>query len=304
MQLAPQDKRRTQITEGVARHRLSSWRKQWTSIDTGRSLEPRKKHDWSSVSNTKCNNTAVLPPTAPSFEIWPDPPALYVSQQESVDEVVSKLTFLLDAVSAGKSIAERTAHLAPPNQRGNPEMIAKSQMTPQEYETWMTFNDGLWRLPVIDWHNNQLPPHTSTKSLKTARRRAEALNRLYKTDRAREGHVTWIAQNMVELLPLMKATARVIGAERNLGGVEEWHTTQLTEIQSVNKILSITAQICRESESELVRSKCAEAQRVLGTYRRTLRSLRLRRLASTSVTGKEKGESAQRECDDSSGGIP
>ncbi|KAG8408026.1 hypothetical protein J3459_018262 [Metarhizium acridum] len=74
-------------------------------------------------------------------------------------------------------------------------MIARSRMSPQEYEAWTTFNDRLWHLPKIDWDNNQLPPHISPRSRKIARRRAEALNRLYETDRAQEGHVTWIPQN-------------------------------------------------------------------------------------------------------------
>ena len=62
--------------------------------------------------------------------------------------------------------------LEAPNQRRNPEMIARSQMAPQEYEAWTTFNDGLWSLPEIDWDYNQLPPHKSLKSLKTARQRS------------------------------------------------------------------------------------------------------------------------------------
>ena len=92
-------------------------------------------------------------------------------------------------------------------------MIARSQMPPQEYDAWTTFNDGLWRLPELDWDNDHLPPPTSAKTLKVARRRTEALNRLYKTDQAREGHVAWITQNKIELLPVIKAMVRVVGAE-------------------------------------------------------------------------------------------
>lgn len=70
-------------------------------------------------------------------------------------------------------------------------------MRPQEYEAWTAFKDGLWRVPEFDWDNricNQLPPSTSLRSLKVAHRQAEALNRLYKTNRAHEGHVTRITQ--------------------------------------------------------------------------------------------------------------
>jgi hypothetical protein len=90
-----------------------------------------------------------------------------------------------------------------------------------EYEVWTTFKQRLWRLPEVDWNKNRLPPPTSSKSLKIARRRAEALNRLYETDQAHEGHVTWVTQNEIEFLPITKAMARVIGAGRNhVGGGE------------------------------------------------------------------------------------
>jgi hypothetical protein len=54
-------------------------------------------------------------------------------------------------------------------------------------------------------------------SLKTARRRAEALNRLYGTDQARPSHSVWFVKNHIEYLPLVKAMARVIGMERQMG---------------------------------------------------------------------------------------
>jgi hypothetical protein len=214
----------------------------------------------------------VLQPEAFSIDLQRYQPALSVPRQGgSVGQVIIKLTAILDVVRAGKSIAENTTDSAAPNQRASPEMIARSQTPPLEYEAWTTFKQGLWRLPELDWNKKHLPPPTSLKSLKVARRRAEALNRLYETDQANEGHVTWITQNEIEFLPMVKATARVIGAERNHVGGGEWQATELADLQLINRILSIYTQIYQESKSKLLRSRVAETQQVLGNYRRTLK---------------------------------
>jgi hypothetical protein len=95
--------------------------------------------------------------------------------------------------------------------------------------------------------NNSLPPPTSAKPLKTARRRAEALNRLYETDRAHEGHVVWITKNNIGLLHLVQAMARVIGEERNLvGGCGGWSATQLADLQSIKNPLYLWADMSRK----------------------------------------------------------
>ncbi|KAE9376496.1 hypothetical protein N431DRAFT_435804 [Stipitochalara longipes BDJ] len=145
-------------------------------------------------------------------------------------------------------------------------------MRPLEQQSWTTFHDGLWNLPNFDWDNNTLPPATSAKPLKIARRRAEALNRLYETDRGHEGHVAWITKNQIGLHRLLQAMARVIGEERNLvGGHGGWSATQLADLQSINRILSTSGQIYRESN--VLRPEIADMQRVLGIYRHRLQAL-------------------------------
>lgn len=308
---ASRGKRRTQTTEDEANGNLQPLqKKQRISTDTAKPLTLEKEHEsiGSTTEGKGRENAAILPPAA-SVETRTDRPALSVPRQEdSVHEVISKLTAILDAVRTGRSIAEITTDSAAPNQCRDLEVIAGSQMPPLEYEAWTTFNDGLWRLPELDWENNKLSPPISLKSLKVARRRAEALNRLYKTDRAHEGHVTWITQNKIEFLPLIKATARVIGAERNLVGGGEWRASQLADLQLVNRILSISAQICQRSESKLLRLKGAEVQHVLGNYRRTLQASRLRK--SVSISASEEGinegtkEESKEECNESQCRIP
>jgi hypothetical protein len=228
------------------------------------------KRKYKPIGNTTGENdrgNMVLLPAAPSIDLQQYQPALSIPRHEdNVAEVIIKLTAIVDAVREGKSIAENTTGSV-----GSPEMIAKSQMPPLEYEAWTTFKQGLWRLPDVDWQKNQLTPPTSSKPLKIARRRAEALNRLYETDEAHEGHVVWFTQHKIEFLPMIKGMARVVGAERNEVGGGKWRAAELADLQLINRILSISTQIYQERKSEGLRSKVAETQQVLGNYRRTLR---------------------------------
>lgn len=102
-------------------------------------------------------------------------------------------------------------------------------MPPLEYEAWTTLKQGLWCLPEVDWNKNQLPPPTSSKTLKIASRRAEALNHPYETDQDHEGHVTWITQNRIVFLPMIEPMARVIGAETNQVGGGNWQAAELQQ---------------------------------------------------------------------------
>ena len=127
--------------------------------------------------------------------------------------------------------------------------------------------------PEIDWDNSLAPAPTSSKSLKIAQRRTEALNQLYKTDRAHEGHVVWIIQNRIELLPLIKAMALVIGSERNLvGGRVEWSPTEFADLQSINKILATSEQICQGRGKTEVLSNISGAINALQIKRRHLKA--------------------------------
>jgi len=142
----------------------------------------------------------------------------------------------------------------------------------QEQEVWTPFQDELWHLPGFDWDNNSLPSPAYANPLKTARRRTEAPNRLYEIDRAHEGHIVWITKNNIGLLHLVQAIARVIGEERSLiSGCGGWSATQLADLQSINRILSISGQICQESN--VLRSEIADYQRALGTHRCGLQAL-------------------------------
>ena len=147
-------------------------------------------------------------------------------------------------------------------------------MSPEERQVWDLYIEGKYPLPEIDWDSNRDTVPTSSKPLRIARRRAEALNHLYKADKADPSHSVWFTKSQLFHLPLVKAMARVIGAERNLlGGQCALNATQLADLQSINKILSLLGQILARGVCDLFSFEIGDAQRVLGSQRDKLRAL-------------------------------
>ena len=147
-------------------------------------------------------------------------------------EVTRKLTALADTVRKGQSIAAVTCYAASMTQ---PINTAVAEMTPQEHEAWILYTTGKYSLPKVDWNSNCDEAPTSSKPLRIVRRRAEALNRLYITNKADAGHSVWFTKHEIHHLPLVKAMARIIGAERNLlGGQYTLNATQLADLQTIN----------------------------------------------------------------------
>ncbi|KAL8726997.1 MAG: hypothetical protein Q9166_006360 [cf. Caloplaca sp. 2 TL-2023] len=126
-------------------------------------------------------------------------------------------------------------------------------------------------LPDINWESDIDPEPTSAKPLKNAKRRAEALNRLYKTDQARSGHAVWFTRNHLESLPLVKAVARVVGAERDICGGDKGIAK--ADLQTVNAILGVLGEVAKEGKGRVDGMVIARANSVLGAERMRLRSL-------------------------------
>jgi hypothetical protein len=193
---------------------------------------------------------------------------------DSVAVFQQKLSALADAVSRGQSIAVVTNFAVSKTQERDCTEKAVADMSPQELEAWNYYAKGKYPLPKIDWDINRGTMPTSTKPLRVAHRRAEALNRLYNTDNADPTHSVWFTENELPHLPLVKAMARVIGAERDLlGGQSSLNATQLADLQSINEILSMSAQILAESGRNSVSARIATAQRVLAGRRHELREM-------------------------------
>lgn len=121
-------------------------------------------------------------------------------------------------------------------------------MCPREYESWDAYLKGSIKLPDIDWDANREEPPTTKKALKKARRRTEALNRLYSSDRAQPVHSAWLTIHHPECLPLVKAMARVIGAERQLGQGNLTDMSDLADLQTLRSVISTSSQVHRQHQ--------------------------------------------------------
>jgi hypothetical protein len=115
--------------------------------------------------------------------------------EDSVAVFQQKLSALADAVSRGQSIAVATNFAVSKTQERNSTEKAVADMPPQELEAWKHYSNGKYPLPKIDWDSNRDEMPTSTKPLRVAHRRAEALSRLYKTENADPTHSVWFTKN-------------------------------------------------------------------------------------------------------------
>lgn len=81
----------------------------------------------------------------------------------------------------------------------------------------------------------------------------------------------WFTENREGLLPLVKAMARVIGAEKDLCGGREGVVK--AELQTVDAILRVLGDVVEKRKGEIDGFSVARAQSVLGEERRRLRGL-------------------------------
>ena len=191
---------------------------------------------------------------------------------DSIADVARKLTALADVVRHGQSIAAATKYVASMTQKREPLDSAVTEMTEQEHEAWSLFTSGKYPLPEVDWDSCRNPAPTSTKPLRIAYRRAEALNRLCNTKKAGPSHSVWFSKHKSVHLPLVKAMVRIVGAERNLlGGQNALNATQVADLQTINKILSVSTETLKSSRGKLISAEISFAQRILGSQRDTLR---------------------------------
>lgn len=126
---------------------------------------------------------------------------------DPIAEMARKLTALAKSVQEGHSIAAVIFYAASMTQNREPMNTAVAEMAPQEHEAWSYYTTGKYPLPSIDWNSNRQPAPTSTRPLRIARRKAEALNRLYNTEKAEVDHSVWFAEHEIYHLPLVKAMA-------------------------------------------------------------------------------------------------
>ncbi|KAL8770791.1 MAG: hypothetical protein Q9209_003658 [Squamulea sp. 1 TL-2023] len=192
---------------------------------------------------------------------------------DSAATLSTKLTAIVTRISSGQSIAAATGFLATPNPHRDPVAKATQEMHPYELEYWDAYitNPDLIEFPNIDWSTDIDTSPTSKKPIQNAKRRAEALNRLYQTDQAQPGHSVWFTKHHEYLLPLVKAMARVIGAERDICGGSKGLAK--ADLQTVNAILSTVGKMVSEEQHKIDGSLIALVNSVLGAERQRLRAL-------------------------------
>ena len=194
---------------------------------------------------------------------------------DSIDLLAPKLSALNRLIKDGQSIAIATGFAATPNHEKDGVKKAVSEMTPDELMCWQSYVENRCQLPVMDWATNVGVPPSSTKSLRLARKRAEALNHIYKTDKATPSHSVWFANNHPEALHLVKAVARVIGVDKNiLGGHSTANAILLADLQTINKVLGVTRKIMKKKGDRTKETSLRTAYKTLISRRQQIRALR------------------------------
>lgn len=231
---------------------------------------------------------------------------------ESNDVLKIKMRLLVAVIMAKQSIAVATSFVAVPVQERNATKEAVSMMPPDQLEAWVKYDEGRTDLPEIDWtsenplrggmRDEELLSHgptpeellvdrellgqvpSTTRSDRKHRQRAEALNHLYKTNKVTPYHSMDFHEIHNDFLPLVKAVARVLAAKRDqLGGQSFLDTEQWADLQTINKVLSLSGRITkanqrrgRSTEIELrtelqLRAEIGNYQGCLGDHRAWLR---------------------------------
>ena len=197
-------------------------------------------------------------------------------QNDSPEILTEKFGRIIAVVSSGRSIAAATGFVATDKPCHDPVAKAKSEMTSTEFACWVAYNKGQCaQLPAIQWESDFDPIPTAAKGLKIAQRRAKALNRLYKTNLAQAGHAVWFTRNHGVWLPLVKAEARIIGAEIDLScqGKGKVAGAALNDLQIVNRILSFVGEMLKSGRRGIVGKVATRLQAVLAQERKRLRGI-------------------------------
>ena len=137
-------------------------------------------------------------------------------------------------------------------------------------------------LPPIDWSADRRHTPTSHRPLKKAFRRAEALNRIYSTDKAEPCHYTYFVENHLLWLPLVTAVARVIGAERDQSKMSSKFQARGREFNATEKIVQTALRIMQQSDASQMKSRVREKVRRLDV------AMRSRQRIPASCLGKRK----------------
>ena len=229
---------------------------------------------WDLTSDITADMVSTIPPIAK----LPLP-----AEDDSVETLDIKLSSYLYVVHTGNSIAAATGSVHGESKRNQPETRAIDGMRPHEreyYEAWRERSP--LALPCIDWNKDQGRMPTSQRPLKKANRCAEALNRIYSTDKAEPCHYTYFVEYHPLWVPLVTAVARVIGAERHQKETSMKSRARSHDFQVVQKIIQTSLRVISRAEENSVKTGALEKIQLLQS------SLRSKEQARDSSLGKRK----------------
>lgn len=145
-------------------------------------------------------------------------------------------------------------------------------MSSSENEAWKWFKMSSYTLSDMNWRISIDSILLFVKSLKTAHCHAKALNQIYKTDKTQSCHSVWFTKHHSVHISLVKAMSQIINAEWDLVEDNVWTATQLTDLQSINKILFIITQFVSGCALQPLLLIIIHAQTVLMSHRDALRN--------------------------------
>ena len=210
------------------------------------------------------------------------------NEGDSLAVLDAKLSSYLYVVHIGTSIDAATGSFVGESKIETPENQAIKGMKPREREYCEAWKkQSLVGLPSIDWIADRRHTPTSQRPLKKAIRRAEALNRIYCTDKAEPCHYTYFAEHYVLWLPLVTAIARVIGSEINLSKMPVKLQARGRDLQTIQKIVQSTLRVV--SQSDDFHSKARVREKVDFLYA----TMRAKQMQASSL-GKRKDREEDR----------
>jgi hypothetical protein len=211
------------------------------------------------------------------------------TEEDSLPVLDIKLSSYLYVVHIGTSINAATGSDVDKSKIETPETRAINGMKPCEreyFEAWK--RQSLVELPHIDWSADRRHTPTSQRPLKKALRRAEALNRIYSTDKAEPCHYTYFVENHLLWLPLVTAVARVIGAERDQSKMSMKLQAEVRDFSIIQKIVKIALRVIHQSDDSYIKARAREKVQSLDA------TMRSRQQIQASCLGKRKDREEDR----------
>ena len=187
-------------------------------------------------------------------------------------------------LSVNSSLAAATGCQALELEEQTPESCSIIRITVPEQHYYKAWQAGkITTLPVVKWTVDRRDSPTSRRAVRKASRRAEALNHIYATDKAEPAHTVWFAEEHSMWLPLVKAIARLAGAERNKLAKTEG-STEMIELRTLRRIVRTWIPIIQQLSDGRLEKLASEQTSIL---QKEIKALQ-RRMSVAKCLGKRR----------------